>query len=514
MKYGFVVDNRKCIGCHACSVACKSENDVPLGVDRTWVKYTEQGAYPHVNRTFQVTRCNHCDNPPCVTICPVSAMYQREDGIVEFDNQHCIGCKACLQACPYDAIYMDPETNTAAKCHYCAHRIDVGLEPACVVVCPEHAILSGDMEDPKSEIHQALGKHGTTVRKPEQGTLPKLHYIDGDDAAQSTMNPQQLMFTDKKKGASRPPQPKPDQKRTQVAAQMVQVGYNAQHQTHWGWQVPGYILTKDIATGIMAMIPLFFGWRQPPQGLMWHGAISLLMLGLTAALLIGDLKQPKRFYYLLVRPQWKSWLTRGTFLILGFSLMVSASLLIGLVDFLPSWKNSLATWLYPVLMIFTFPTAILTSIYTAFLLGQAEGRDLWQHSLLPVQFAIRSLLCGSIVLCLSHEIGIPVGADFAHFAKELFGILLGINLAIIILAEFAMKHASHIAAQAADDIIKGSFAKLFWFGGMVCGHLFPLILLLFSSSSLGVIASGVMALSGIFILEYIFILAPQKIPNS
>ena len=113
MNYGFVIDNRKCIGCHACSVACKSENGVPLGVYRTWVKYVETGQFPDTRRHFQVTRCNHCANPPCVRICPVAAMYQRRDGIVEFDPSVCIGCKACMQACPYEAIYIDPDSHTA-----------------------------------------------------------------------------------------------------------------------------------------------------------------------------------------------------------------------------------------------------------------------------------------------------------------------------------------------------------------------------------------------------------------
>src|SRR5438552_54471 len=94
VNYGFLSDNRKCIGCHACSTACKSENEVPLGVNRTWVKYVEKGAFPDTRRMFQVTRCNHCANPPCVRICPVTAMYQRADGIVEFDPEVCIGCKA------------------------------------------------------------------------------------------------------------------------------------------------------------------------------------------------------------------------------------------------------------------------------------------------------------------------------------------------------------------------------------------------------------------------------------
>ena len=183
MNYGFLIRNDRCIGCHACSTACKSENEVPLGVNRTWVKTVEKGAFPDVRRHFQVARCNHCANPPCVRICPVHAMYQRTDGIVEFDGDLCIGCKACLQACPYDAIYIDPDTGTAAKCHFCAHRTDLDLEPACVVVCPEHAIIAGDLDDPASEISRMLAAHQTTVRKPEQGTAPKLFYADGEDTA-------------------------------------------------------------------------------------------------------------------------------------------------------------------------------------------------------------------------------------------------------------------------------------------------------------------------------------------
>src|SRR5581483_9256660 len=112
MKYGFIIDNRKCIGCHACTVACKTENQVALGVNRTWVKYVEKGVFPNTRRVFQVTRCNHCEKPPCVAICPVTAMYQRKDGIVDFSSETCIGCKACMQACPYDSIYIDPDDGT------------------------------------------------------------------------------------------------------------------------------------------------------------------------------------------------------------------------------------------------------------------------------------------------------------------------------------------------------------------------------------------------------------------
>ena len=130
--------------------------------------YIEEGEFPNSTRHFSVMRCNHCEDAPCVDICPTTALYKRDDGIVDFDNERCIGCKGCIQACPYDACYIDPNTNTAAKCNYCTHRVDIGLEPACVNVCPTHAIISGDRSDPTSEIAQLLASEEVSVRGAER----------------------------------------------------------------------------------------------------------------------------------------------------------------------------------------------------------------------------------------------------------------------------------------------------------------------------------------------------------
>ena len=176
VNYGFVIDNRTCIGCHACTVACKSEHDVPIGVNRTHVKYIETGTYPESDREFSVHRCNHCEDSPCTTICPTTALFNREDGIVDFDDERCIGCKSCMQACPYDALYINPNTGTAAKCNYCAHRIEHSYEPACVIVCPTESIISGDLDDPESKISMRIKKHEVKVRKPEAGTKPNQNY--------------------------------------------------------------------------------------------------------------------------------------------------------------------------------------------------------------------------------------------------------------------------------------------------------------------------------------------------
>ena len=333
MNYGFVINNDNCIGCHACSTACKSENEVPLGVQRTWVKSVETGQYPNVTRNFQVTRCNHCSNPPCVRICPVTAMYQRDDGIVEFDPDVCIGCKACMQACPYDAIYIDPESGTAAKCHYCAHKVDIGLEPACVVVCPEHAIIAGDLDDPDSEIAKIVAKNKVTVRKPEQGTAPKLYYIGGDDVAMhptaTDRTPDSFAWADVlslhegdghtgdghsghaprpeipylKKSASgaalRQPQRQGEPTggpiqigEGRMAEQMTQVVWNAQHKVPWHWPVPAYLVTKGIASGLFMILgsAFLFGLIGADNTVfMASSFISTVFLVLTTALLVFDL---------------------------------------------------------------------------------------------------------------------------------------------------------------------------------------------------------------------------------
>ena len=182
-RFGFLIDQDTCIGCHACTVACKAEHDVPLGVNRTWVKYIEKGTFPDARRFYSVLRCNHCDDAPCVTICPTTALFRRSDGIVDFDDSRCIGCKSCMNACPYDAIYINPETQTAHKCNFCAHRVEQGLEPSCVIVCPTQSIVAGDLDDPSSRIATMLARHGTMVRAPEQGTQPKVFYKGADEAA-------------------------------------------------------------------------------------------------------------------------------------------------------------------------------------------------------------------------------------------------------------------------------------------------------------------------------------------
>ena len=180
-RYGMLIVLRRCIGCHACSVACKSEFDVPLGSTRSWVEYTEKGTYPNVKRSFLPRLCNHCTHPPCVDVCPVGATWKREeDGIVVVDPELCIGCGYCVLACPYDARFMNPVTKSADKCDFCLHRVSRGLVPSCVNTCMAEARIFGDLNDPESEISKKVATNPVTVLRQEMGTEPNVYYIEAD----------------------------------------------------------------------------------------------------------------------------------------------------------------------------------------------------------------------------------------------------------------------------------------------------------------------------------------------
>ncbi len=183
-RYGFLIDLRRCIGCRTCQVACKAENDVPLGVYRTWVKEVEKGTYPDARRQFTPILCNQCEEPACTTVCPVVATYSLPNGIVYIDPHRCIGCRYCMAACPYAVRFIHPERNVAEKCDWCWPRVREGFgPPACVSACPTGAMVFGDLNDPRSEISRILAREPAAVLKPETGNGPQVYYIALDDAA-------------------------------------------------------------------------------------------------------------------------------------------------------------------------------------------------------------------------------------------------------------------------------------------------------------------------------------------
>jgi len=176
-RYGMVIDQKRCIGCMACVVACKRENDVPEEHYRTRVVEMVEGTFPKLRMELRPELCNHCENAPCVYNCPTGASYKSKDGIVLVDNKKCVGCKACMAACPYDARFVDPRNGAAHKCTLCEHLIKDGKEPACVTTCISKARIFGDFNDPQSPVSRILAERHVRTLIPEAGTKPAVYYI-------------------------------------------------------------------------------------------------------------------------------------------------------------------------------------------------------------------------------------------------------------------------------------------------------------------------------------------------
>ena len=176
-RFGMVIDTAKCVGCMDCVVACKTENDVPDGFCRDWIVEEVQGSMPDLSMEIRSERCNMCDNPPCVYCCPTGASHVEDFGqLVQIDADKCIGCKACLAACPYGARYTHPD-GYADKCTFCAHRLKEGKQPACVSVCPTRCMYFGDLYDANSEVNRLLRARAHKSLLNEAGTRPRIFFL-------------------------------------------------------------------------------------------------------------------------------------------------------------------------------------------------------------------------------------------------------------------------------------------------------------------------------------------------
>ncbi|MGA0035081.1 MAG: 4Fe-4S dicluster domain-containing protein [Ilumatobacteraceae bacterium] len=507
-RLGFVLESDSCIGCHACTVACKSEHDVPIGVNRTWLKYVETGSFPNTGRSFTVMRCNHCDDAPCMKICPTSALHRTGNGVVDFDDDICIGCKACMNACPYDAIYINPETNVANKCNFCNHRVEVGLEPACVVVCPTHAIVSGDLDDPNSEISKIVARDKVSVRAPEQGTSPKVYYRGVDQAAldptRTKIANDGMIWADTTKDHPTLTHVMAEHSGNQVTGRTA---YTTTHPMTWKSKVSGYLVTKAIAAGVMAIAALLVllghGDSSSAAGLL-PAVIAGVFTAITGALLVADLKQPSRFLYILTKSNTESWLVRGAWILGAFAALVG---LWGLLDLIGS--NSALPWL-------SLPIVLLSAGvagYTAFLFGQCEGRDLWQTPLLlPTLLAQAVVAGGSTYLLLDLFIDVP------ELKAIRITTLAALGALSLLIATEVVSHGSRTVELATLEMTKGAYARRFWLGGVVTGLIAPIALIALALNGnapqgLGAIAS-ICALVGLFSYEDAFVRAGQSVPLS
>src|ERR1041384_7725208 len=514
MRYGFVIDQHRCIGCHACTVACKEEHNIAIGVNRTWVKYVEKGRYPDTRRHFAVLRCNHCDDAPCTEICPTVALFRRHDGIVDFDNERCIGCKSCMQACPYDALYIDPQRNTAAKCNFDASRVDMGYKPACEVVCPTQAILSGDLDDPNSPISKRVALEKVSVRKAEKGTKPKLFYVgvEGDLLNPTMMEPQATHFwAEKDPGEDLYALKSVDRERTVPGA--AREVYDVPHETPWGKMIASYLWTKSISAGVLLLAALFMnmGFEQDAVLLnVIRPALSLLFLGATLALLVLDLKKPARFLFLLSKPNFDSWLVLGGYVLTVFGILLGVWLFQiyaeGRVSPLVIWPTALF--------------AIASAGYSAFLFAQARGRDFWQSPMLFWHLLVKAVLaCAALVILIG---ALEFVTPHQFVSPQLFVWLINILLIsllatmALVFGELFMKHGATDMIRAGDLLLKGPLSKLFWLCFVAAGAVLPVAFFFLPLGSPVPVYVGtpVLALFGLWMYDHLWIKAGQAMPLS
>ena len=513
-NYGFAIDLRKCIGCHACTIACKVEHQIPVGVNRCWVKTVEKGTFPDTRRFFFPVLCNQCEDAPCVRICPTNTLYRRRDGIVDFNQQSCIGCRACMEACPYDQLFIDPNTHTAEKCNFCANRVENQLQPACVIVCPTECRIFGDLDDPTSEVSRIFQREAFMVRKPEKGTGPKVLYLGAEESVIRPEAATRPFYYKEGQVHLRPlgaPMPDPD------APGDPRVDYDVPHSKPWGRDMILYLLFKAISTGAMLVAALVYllGFTGPLVTVA-APVVSITFISLTAIVLILDLERPERFYYILTRPNWRSWMVWGAYFLTAHGALSAAWLVAGWLDYEPG----LAILAVPVLLV-----AILATSYTGFLFAQGLGRDLWQGPIASVDLLLQSGIAGAAILMLVAEFfgfqRLVSGGDVALSHRPILGFFLGLSLAghllVLFFEHLLTPSPTRHHELATETFIRGPYASLFWGGAIVAGGLLPLAVLItvgIALSPMLAIVVSMLALAGGAAWEYIWVEAGQSVPLS
>lgn len=355
-----------------------------------------------------------------------------------------------------------------------------------------------------------LSHNEVSVRKPEQNTIPNLFYIEGESVnlvpTATEREPAGMVWSEVMPihGGSLPDGPIHVENIRQ-AEQMVQVAYNAQHKVPWHWQVPAYMVTKSIGAGLWLLLALglFLPLGISDDRMVGAGLLGIGFIGLTTALLVLDLERPERFLRILTHPQWRSWLTRGAFILIGFTAVICAwwaSLYFG-------GRSDVIDGVFAVL---TIPLAIGSAIYTAFLFGQAEGRDLWQSRVLAPHLFVQAVLAGAAALLIL-DLAMGASALNAHVGTVFLGAVL-IDLALCVLDILILPHETQTARAAVHAIRWGRYKVHFWVGGLVMGHIVPLTLLWSGPFSAAV--AGLSALIGLYLYEHAYVYAPQDVPNS
>jgi formate-dependent nitrite reductase membrane component NrfD len=383
--------------------------------------------------------------------------------------------------------------------------VDVGHDPTCVNVSPTQEIVAVDLHHHRSRIAQLVARSDTRVRAPEQGTRPKVHYKGADEACLDPLRTRILddgmIWADVRPGHPSPPAGAPVVART---------AYTTEHPPTWGAHVSGYLTTKAVSAGAILVAAMAVaaghGAQRALIGVL-APVVALVFVAATGALLVADLHQPRRFLYLLTRPQWRSWLVRGAWVLLAHSALAALWLLGGLVDPAGLVRGVAA------------PAAVAAALaagYTAWLFGQCEGRDLWQTPLLLPLLLAQAVSAGAGALL--------VVAPFVDRPQSLTTLLYRLLLAgvaaqaLLAFAELTSRGSVHVEL-AVREMTRGEGAVRFWLGGVALGMLVPAVLTAVAlavggpAAPLGILA-GLCAVVGLWAYEDAFVRAGQAVPLS
>jgi formate-dependent nitrite reductase membrane component NrfD len=373
-----------------------------------------------------------------------------------------------------------------------------------VIVCPTQAIIAGDLDDAASKVSRIVATQKVSVRKPQKGTEPKLYYvgIEGDLLQPTRLSRQDTyMFAEQRD--DRPV-------KTQFDPALTREVYDVAHPAPWGWKIAAYLWTKSIAAGVLMVAALLAGFVGPG---LWISVISpciaLVALILTGALLIFDLKRPDRFFYLLTKPNFQSWLVLGAYILMAYGALVTAWLL-GIFHL--SHRAPLFSW--PVML--TLFLSAASAGYSAFLFAQGKGRDLWQSPMFLWHLLVHALIAGSATLVI-------VGwclVDFLIIEGSLAVLMLSMMVSLLmVLAEVALPHVSEDTRRAVEILVRGSLRRRFWGEVIGAGLILPIVLSISmlsaaSGRSFGSVLIALLALAGVWCFEDLWVKAGQAVPLS
>jgi formate-dependent nitrite reductase membrane component NrfD len=414
-----------------------------------------------------------------------------------------------MQACPYDALYIDPSNNTAAKCNFCAHRVEMNLEPACVIVCPTQAILAGDLDNPGSKVSRTVANKKVSVRKPQKGTQPKLFYvgIEGDLLEPSRISRRDTYFAADRRDEQLDAGSTSDG--INLAGDLAREVYDVAHTERWGWKIAAYLWTKAIAAGALLVAAIISSLAGVTSAKLFNvvcPAVALAALAATTALLIFDLKRPDRFFYLITKPNFSSWLVIGSYFLLGYGALAGAWLLCGIfAGFVPGAVQ----W-------FAAAFAVASACYSAFLFAQAKGRDLWQSPLFLWHLLVQAMVAGSATILIAGFL-MDAPAEVHRLAVLILLTSLIISLAMM-MGETALPHVSEDVRLATQLLINGRLRGRFWGLVVGTGMVAPIVSAVVASwpaaPAAFSIAAAVLALAGLWWFEELWIEAGQSVPLS